>query len=161
MFNYLATKFHDPTPISIPTKKPIEASSDDETSELCMKPNKSSVELPNEERLKDGLTEARSKGKAEAANELYKQPSLRAGKPLESEHIIVQNGMVEMLDEVKNVDRKTNEALPLKLCSGITTNNMPIAHALLLKGEQAACPSSTVRGYPRMGNGQLPEGQDG
>ncbi|KAI6131060.1 hypothetical protein EDD16DRAFT_1723141 [Pisolithus croceorrhizus] len=63
----LTTRFQDPTPISIPDEKPIEASSDNEMQESCMKPNKLSVKLPNEERLKDELTEASSKDEAEAA----------------------------------------------------------------------------------------------
>ncbi|KAI6135366.1 hypothetical protein EV401DRAFT_1882006 [Pisolithus croceorrhizus] len=157
MFNYLAKKFRDPTPISIPNEKPIEALSDDEI--------KLSVELPNEETLKDELTEARGKGEAEATvgaaqqtpsqsvkikeyipevpsnlhvaqSKLDEQPSLRAGKPLKSEHIKVLNGMVETPDKVKNVNRKAKENLPSKLCNGSMTNDMPSAHALLLKGEQ-------------------------
>ncbi|KAI6130721.1 hypothetical protein EDD16DRAFT_1515391 [Pisolithus croceorrhizus] len=67
MFNYLATKFRDPTPISIPNEKPVEASSYDKTQESCTKPEELSVEPPSEERLKDILTEASSEEEAEAA----------------------------------------------------------------------------------------------
>ncbi|KAI6137395.1 hypothetical protein F5141DRAFT_1060224 [Pisolithus sp. B1] len=145
-FNYLATKFQDPTPISVPTKKPIEAS----------------MELPSEERLEDKLTEARSKGKAEAMvgaaqqtpsqsieveenlPELHKQPSSRAGKPLESEHLEVLNGMVKIPDKVKNVDKMAHKDLPLKLCDRSTTNDLPSVQELLLKGEQALCMSAST-----------------
>ncbi|KAI6097145.1 hypothetical protein EV401DRAFT_1895572 [Pisolithus croceorrhizus] len=175
MFNYLATTFQDPTPISIPTKKPIKASSDNKMQEPCTKPNELSVEPPSEERLEDELTKARSNDKAEAADgmaqqvlsqsieaneyipgvpsdlcmaqsELDKQLSLRAGKPLESEHII---GMVEMPDEVENVNRKAHEDLPMKLCNGSTKNKVSSANALPLEGEQAACASGTTRQHKR------------
>ncbi|KAI6108862.1 hypothetical protein EV401DRAFT_1891732 [Pisolithus croceorrhizus] len=167
MFNYLATKFQDPTPISIPTKKPIEAPNDDKTQESCVKPNKLSVEPPSEERLKDKLTEARNKGKAEAVvgaaqqtssqsvkvkeyvpevpsnlhtawNELYKQPSSRAGKPLESKHLEVLNGMVKIPDEVKNTYQ-------LKPCNRSMKNDLPDARELPLEGEQAMCMSGSPR----------------
>ncbi|KAI6117130.1 hypothetical protein EDD16DRAFT_1796190 [Pisolithus croceorrhizus] len=171
MFNYLATKFQDPTPISIPTEKPIEASSDDETQEPCAKPNELSVELPSEERLEDRLTEARSNDEAEVADgvaqqtpsrsiefeeyvpdvpsklhaaqsKLYKQPSSRAGKPLKSEHLEVLNGMVKVPDEVENVDKVAHEDLPWKPCDRSTTNDLPSTRELPLEGEQALCTSA-------------------
>ncbi|KAI6124186.1 hypothetical protein EDD16DRAFT_1517621 [Pisolithus croceorrhizus] len=111
MFDYIATKFRDPTPISIPTEKPIEAPNDDKMQESRTKPNELSVEPPSEERLKDGLTKARS----EAWNELYEQPNSRAGGPLKSEHIKVLNGMVKVPDKVKNINEMAHEDLPLKL----------------------------------------------
>ncbi|KAI6011808.1 hypothetical protein PISMIDRAFT_12202 [Pisolithus microcarpus 441] len=119
MFDYLATTFRDPTPISLPIKKPVEASSDDETRELLAKPSELSVEPPVKERLENGLTEARSKDGAEAAfgaaqqvsprsvkvkeylPELHEQLSSRAVEPLESEHIEVLEGMVEKPVEVE------------------------------------------------------------
>ncbi|KAI6128333.1 hypothetical protein EDD16DRAFT_1701797 [Pisolithus croceorrhizus] len=184
MFNYLATKFQDPTPISVPTEKPIEASSDNKTRESCMKPNKLSLEPPSEERLEDKLTETRSKGEAEAAvgaaqqtpsrsvkfeeyvpevpsnlctawNELYEQPNSRAGGPLKSKHIKVLNGMVEVPDEVENVDEMAHEDLPLKPCDRSTTNNFPSARGLLLEGEQAVCMSSSPRNLNGIENEQL------
>lgn len=136
MFDYLATTFRDPTPISLPIKKPVEASSDDETRELLAKPSELSVEPPVKERLENGLTEARSKDGAEAAfgaaqqvsprsvkvkeylPELHEQLSSRAVEPLESEHIEVLEGMVkkpvevekpvkvEKPVEVQDIDRK-------------------------------------------------------
>ncbi|KAI6111134.1 hypothetical protein F5141DRAFT_1063491 [Pisolithus sp. B1] len=152
MLDYLATKFQDPTPISIPTKKPIEAPNDDKI----------------EERLEDGLTKARSEGEAEAAvgaaqqtpsqsiefkeyipevpsnlctawNELYKQPNLRAGGPLKSKHIKVLNGMVEVPDKVENVNKMAHEDLPSKPCDRSTTNDLPSVRELPLEGEQALC----------------------
>ncbi|KAI6108943.1 hypothetical protein EDD16DRAFT_1711754 [Pisolithus croceorrhizus] len=80
MFDYLATKFQDPTPISIPTKKPIEAPNDDKTQESCVKPNELSVELPSEERLEDKLTEVRNEGEAEAAVGAAQQTSSQSVK---------------------------------------------------------------------------------
>ncbi|KAI5995416.1 hypothetical protein EDD15DRAFT_2195443 [Pisolithus albus] len=124
MFNYLATTFRDPTPISIPIEKPIEASSNDEPQELLAKPSKLSVEPPMRERLENGLTEARSEVEAEAAvgtaqqvpsrsveveenlPRLHEQLSSRAVEPLESEHIEVPTGIVEKLIEVEDFDRK-------------------------------------------------------
>ncbi|KAI6096860.1 hypothetical protein F5141DRAFT_1067409 [Pisolithus sp. B1] len=114
MFDYLVTTFGDPTLISIPTKKPIEALSDNKI-ELHM-----------------------------AQSKLHEQLSSRAGKPLESEHFKVLNGMVKVLDKVGNVDKMAHKDLPLKLCYR-STSDLPSAHALLLKGEQAACMSSIVR----------------
>ncbi|KIK20559.1 hypothetical protein PISMIDRAFT_12926 [Pisolithus microcarpus 441] len=125
MFNYLVTTFHDPTPVSVPIKKPVEALSDDETQESFVKPSELSVEPPMKERLKNGLTEVRSKNEAEAAvgaaqqvspqsvevkeylPKLHEQLSSRAVEPLKSKHIEVLEGMVkkpvkvEKLVEVK------------------------------------------------------------
>ncbi|KAI6101782.1 hypothetical protein F5141DRAFT_1065756 [Pisolithus sp. B1] len=116
--------------------QPIEASSDNKTRESCAKPNKLSVELPNEERLEDKLTEARSEGKAEAmvgaaqqtpsqSVEFEEYPNSRAGGPLKSKHIKVLNGMVEVPDEVENVNKMAHEDLPSKPCS---TLEQPTAH---------------------------------
>ncbi|KAI6114755.1 hypothetical protein EV401DRAFT_1889865 [Pisolithus croceorrhizus] len=80
MFDYLATKFQDPTPISIPTEKPIEALNDDKTRESCTKPNELSVEPPSEERLKDGVTKVRSEGEAEATVGAAQQTSSQSVK---------------------------------------------------------------------------------
>ncbi|KAI6100521.1 hypothetical protein F5141DRAFT_1066125 [Pisolithus sp. B1] len=124
----------NPTLISIPTKKPIEASSDDETQESCAKPNELSVEPPSEERLEDGLTESK----------LQEQPSSRAGKPLESEHLEVLNGMAKMLDKVENVDKMAHKDLPLKPCDRSTTNDLPSVQELPLEGEQALCMSAST-----------------
>ncbi|KAI6098771.1 hypothetical protein EDD16DRAFT_1527130 [Pisolithus croceorrhizus] len=173
MFDYLVTTFRDPTLVSIPTKKPIKALSDNEMQELCAKPNKLSVEPPSEERLEDGLTEARSEGKAEATvgeaqqtssrsvkvedclpevpselrvaqNELQEQPSSRAGVPLESKHIKVLYNIVEELGKVKNVNRKAKEDLPTKPCDGSPANDLPSVQELLLEGEQALCMSTSI-----------------
>ncbi|KAI6113856.1 hypothetical protein EDD16DRAFT_1521053 [Pisolithus croceorrhizus] len=76
-----------------------------------------------------------------AWNELYEQPNLRAGGPLESKHIKVLNGMVEVPDEVKNVDKMAHEDLPSKPCNRSTTNDLPSVQELLLEGEQALCTS--------------------
>ncbi|KAI6096547.1 hypothetical protein F5141DRAFT_1061604 [Pisolithus sp. B1] len=170
-------KFGDPTPISIPNKKPTKAPSDNEMQEMCMKPSKLSKELPNEDKLGSGLTNARSEDEAEAAveeaqqcmaqNELHEQPSSRAGEQLESEHKEVLSGLVKMPDKVKIVSRKAelaskaacrinksdvtaHEDLPMKPCDGSTKNNMPSANALLLEGEHAACTSSSVRQHKRL-----------
>ncbi|KAI6037300.1 hypothetical protein BKA83DRAFT_12926 [Pisolithus microcarpus] len=110
MFNYLVTTFQDPTPVSVPIKKP---------------PSELSVEPPMKERLKNGLTEVRSENEAEAAvgaaqqvspqsvevkeylPKLHEQLSSRAVEPLKSKHIEVLEGMVkkpvkvEKLVEVK------------------------------------------------------------
>ncbi|KAI6118563.1 hypothetical protein EDD16DRAFT_1516364 [Pisolithus croceorrhizus] len=119
--------------------------------ELCMKPNKLSKELPNEEKLKDELTKVKedlpgvSSKLHTALNKLNEQLMSRAGKTLRNMHPEVLYDMVKELGKVKNVDRKAKEDLPSKLCNGRTTNNVPSAHALPLKGEQAACPSSIIR----------------
>ncbi|KAI6100979.1 hypothetical protein EDD16DRAFT_1526102 [Pisolithus croceorrhizus] len=150
MFNYLVTKFQDPTPISIPTKKPIEALSDNETQELCMKPNKLSVEPPSEERLKDKLTEARSEVPSNlcmAWNELYEQPNSRAGGPLKSKHIKVLNGMVEVPDEVENVDKMAHEDLPSKPCDRSTTNDLPTVNLHGIKDELTSGTMNSQSGY--------------
>ncbi|KAI6097332.1 hypothetical protein EDD16DRAFT_1527638 [Pisolithus croceorrhizus] len=81
-----------------------------------------------------------------AQSKLQEQLSLRAGKPPERNYVEVLNGMVKMPDKVKNVNRKAEDDLPLKPCDGSTMNDMPSAHALLLKGEQAACMSSIISG---------------
>ncbi|KAI6124681.1 hypothetical protein EV401DRAFT_1886255 [Pisolithus croceorrhizus] len=135
MFNYLATKFQDPTPISVPNEKPVEALSDNKTQESHTKPEELSVEPPSEERLKDILTEPSSKEEAEAAvgaaqqtlsqsieveenlPELHKQLSLRARKPPKSKHIEVLDGIVKKLGKVESIDRKAHEDLPMKLHS--------------------------------------------
>ncbi|KAI6096472.1 hypothetical protein EDD16DRAFT_1527966 [Pisolithus croceorrhizus] len=123
-------------------------------------PEELSVEPPSEERLRDILTEASSKEEAEAAvgaaqqtpsqnvkveenlPELHEQPSSRAGKPLESEHLEVLNGMVKIPDKVKNVDKMAHEDLPLKLCDRSTTNDLP-------SGEQALCMSTSTTNSQR------------
>ncbi|KAI5988866.1 hypothetical protein EDC04DRAFT_2912426 [Pisolithus marmoratus] len=153
MFNYLASKFQDPTPISIPNKKPVEAPSNDEMQdklkESCMKPSELSMELPSQERPKEGHTEARGKNKAEAAvgaaqqvlsrsinveeyqptvpseqrmaqNELHEQLSLRAGEPLECKHKEVLSRSVEELDKIEDVDRKAKlGSEPAECASGV------------------------------------------
>ncbi|KAI6009682.1 hypothetical protein EDC04DRAFT_2610559 [Pisolithus marmoratus] len=112
----------------------------DEPRESCMKPNKSSKELPRMERLEDRLMEARSNDEAEAVvgmaqqvpsqsievkdhkpevpsklytaqSELQEQPSSRAGGPLKSEHPQVLNGMVEVPYEVEDIDRAVELAM--------------------------------------------------
>ncbi|KAI6104462.1 hypothetical protein EV401DRAFT_1893343 [Pisolithus croceorrhizus] len=154
MFNYLATKFRDPTPISVPNKKPVEASSDGKMQESHTKPEELSVEPPSEERLKDILTEASSEEEAEAAvgaaqqtlsqsikveenlPELHEQLSSRARKPPKSEHIEVLDGIVKKLGEVESVDRKACEDLPMKPCNRSTKNDLPDAQELLLEGSR-------------------------
>ncbi|KAI6037323.1 hypothetical protein BKA83DRAFT_4120826 [Pisolithus microcarpus] len=85
-------------------------------------PSELSVEPPMKERLKNRLTEARSKNEAEAAvgaaQQLHEQLSLRAVEPLKSEHIEVLEGMVKkpvkveklvevkMLVKVQDINRK-------------------------------------------------------
>ncbi|KAI6099260.1 hypothetical protein EDD16DRAFT_1526924 [Pisolithus croceorrhizus] len=154
----LKVLFYQTVPVPL-VLKPIKALRNnkmhDELKESCLKPSKLTVEPPMKEKLKDGHTKASSEDKAEAAvvpsewhmawNELHRQPSLRAGKPLKSEHTKVLSGMAEILDEVENVNRMAKEDLPLKPCNESTTNDVPSAYALLLEGEQAACPSGTVR----------------
>ncbi|KAI6102801.1 hypothetical protein F5141DRAFT_1065429 [Pisolithus sp. B1] len=141
------TKFRDPTPISIPTEKPIEAPNDDKTQESCTKPNELSVEPPSEERLEDGLTKFEEyipevpSNLCTAWNELYEQPNSRAGGPLESKHIKVLNGMVEVPDKVENVNKMAHEDLPSKPCNRSTTNDLPSVRELPLEGEQALCMS--------------------
>ncbi|KAI6094806.1 hypothetical protein F5141DRAFT_1069074 [Pisolithus sp. B1] len=88
MFDYLATGFQDPTPISIPDEKPIEASSDNEMQESCMKPNKF-VEV------KEYLPEVPCEQCA-ALNKLHEQLRSRAGKPLRNKHAEVLSGMVKV-----------------------------------------------------------------
>ncbi|KAI6095767.1 hypothetical protein F5141DRAFT_1068083 [Pisolithus sp. B1] len=129
---------------------------------LFLKPNKLSVELPNEETLKGKLTEARGKGKAEAMVGAAQQTPSRSIKVEEyipevpSKLCMGQNKLQEhqvqgweshseMLDEIKNVDRKAKEDLPLKQYDGSTTNDGFSAHALMLEGEQAACLSGIIR----------------
>ncbi|KAI6099593.1 hypothetical protein F5141DRAFT_1066431 [Pisolithus sp. B1] len=145
MFNYLATKFQHPTPISIPNKKPVEALSDNKMQESHTKPEELSLEPPSEERLKDILTEASSKEEAEAAvgtaqqtpsrsveveenlPELHEQLSSRARKPPKSKHIEVLDGIVEKLGKVESIARKACEDLPMKPCNRSMKNDLPDA----------------------------------
>ncbi|KAI6115465.1 hypothetical protein EDD16DRAFT_1520640 [Pisolithus croceorrhizus] len=154
MYNYLATKFQDPTPISVPTEKPIEASSDN---------NKILTSCQWSHQVRRELTKARSNYEAEAADgvaqqvlsrsieveenlpELHKQLSSRARKPPKSEHIEVLDGIVEKLGKVESIDRKACEDLPMKLCNRSTKNDLPDAQELPLKGEQAMCMSGSPR----------------
>ncbi|KAI6024008.1 hypothetical protein BKA83DRAFT_4125407 [Pisolithus microcarpus] len=107
-------------PIPIPTKKPIEALSNDKTQESFVKPMK--------ERLKNGLTKVSPQSVEVKENlpELHEQLSLRAVEPLESKHIEVLSDMVEKPVKVEDIDRRAKQHE--RLIKGLRGSAMPTAH---------------------------------
>ncbi|KAI6096947.1 hypothetical protein EDD16DRAFT_1518487 [Pisolithus croceorrhizus] len=126
--------------------KPVEALSDNETQELCTKPNKLSVELPSGERLEDKLTEARSEGEAEAAVGAAQQTPSRS---VEFEEYIPDVPKVEDVNRaVELASEAAGHARGVDMSDEMASEDLP-SKLLLLKGEQAVCTS----GSPRNPNG--------